>query len=348
MWEYNLDREVPEKKTDGFVLVTEDLFVVFENDEEILREALSDVKEFKFTSGVGCVFAEYTPKCGEPMLISRADCREKSKIAMAVKAANRFLHYDQNTFHKYAPPERVCPKCGRAYRQGSETCLTCFDGKKIAKRLWGVASPYKWLIIGSMLLFVVISLLELITPRLTRILTDDYILSEEPVKLLHRGCSSIRNWLLILAGNKVVLRLRSMLFEKVQRLSIARISKRTAGELMNRISNDTGRIRMFIVNQLSKILEQALLFLVVGTVMFIYDWKLALFILLPTPLIAVAFYLFRGIMGKLFRRSWERQSQSNTVLHDIFSGIRVVKSYGMEHREAKRFESYALAEKRPS
>lgn len=211
-----------------------------------------------------------------------------------------------------------------------------------------------------MLLFVVISLLELITPRLTRILTDDYILSEEPVKLamyllvigeillvqlLHRGCSSIRNWLLILAGNKVVLRLRSMLFEKVQRLSIARISKRTAGELMNRISNDTGRIRMFIVNQLSKILEQALLFLVVGTVMFIYDWKLALFILLPTPLIAVAFYLFRGIMGKLFRRSWERQSQSNTVLHDIFSGIRVVKSYGMEHREAKRFESYALAEK---
>ena len=360
MWEYNLDREIPDKKTDGFVLVTSESFFVFENDTEIIREALSDVEDFKFTVGVGCVFAEYTPKGGDAVLISRADCREKSKIAMSVKAANRFLHYDQNTFHKYAPAERVCPKCGRAYRQGSETCLTCFDGKKVAKRLWAVASPYKWLIIGSMLLFVAISLLELITPRLTKVMTDDYILSEEPVKLamylfviaqivfvqlLHRGCSSIRNWLLILAGNKVVLRLRSMLFEKVQRLSIARISKRTAGELMNRISNDTGHIRMFIVNQLSKILEQALLFLVVGTVMFIYDWKLALFILLPTPLIAVAFYLFRGIMGKLFRRSWERQSQSNTVLHDIFSGIRVVKSYGMEHREAKRFESYALAEK---
>ena len=50
-------------------------------------------------------------------------------------------------------------------------------------------------------------------------------------------------------------------------------------------------------------------------------------------------------MGKLFRRSWERSSQSNTVLHDIFSGIRVVKSYGMEHREAKRFEEFAAAEK---
>ncbi|MBR7161567.1 MAG: ABC transporter ATP-binding protein [Clostridia bacterium] len=139
--------------------------------------------------------------------------------------------------------------------------------------------------------------------------------------------------------------MRGIVFDKIQRLSIARISKRTAGELMNRVSQDTSRIRMFIVNQIPHLLEQVLLFLVVGIAFFIYDWRLALLVVLPTPLIAVAFFLFRRIMGKLFRRSWERSSQSNAVLHDIFSGIRVVKSYGTEKRESKRFEEYAAAEK---
>jgi ATP-binding cassette subfamily B protein len=193
-------------------------------------------------------------------------------------------------------------------------------------------------------------------------LTNDFILSETPekiraidyllviasilfVQLVSRGLSSVRNWTLVVAGNKVVHSLRGTVFDKIQRLSIARISKRTAGELMNRVSSDTARLRMFIVNHIPNLLEQVLLFIVVGTAFFVYDWRLALLVILPTPLIALAFSLFRGIMGKLFRRNWERSAQSNAVLHDIFSGIRVVKSYGTEKRESKRFEDYALAEK---
>jgi ATP-binding cassette subfamily B protein len=234
----------------------------------------------------------------------------------------------------------------------------------MTKRLWDVAKPYKWLIFASMALFVIISLLGLVTPRLTREITNDFILNKNIQELDHwgwqyliaigmilltqlatRGLSSLRNWTLVIAGNKVVHNLRGIVFEKIQRLSIARISKRTSGELMNRVSSDTARIRMFIVNQIPRLLEQILLFVVVGTAFFIYDWRLALLVILPTPLIALAFSLFRGIMGKLFRRSWERSAQSNAVLHDIFSGIRVVKSYGTERREAKRFEAFAKAEK---
>ena len=360
VWEYGLDRTVPDGTTDGFVLVTEQALLVYENGETILEASLSSVEEFKFTAGVGCVFAEYTDKSGNTELISRADCSRKSRIAAAVKAANHYLRYGRHAFEKYSPAARVCPKCGRAYRDGSETCLTCIDKKRIVSRLWEIMKPYKWHIAASILLFAVISGINLITPYLNRVLVDDYIRSEEPVllsafvaavlaifvaQLVQRGLTSVRNWFLVIAGNKVVLRLRGIVFEKIQKLSISRISKRTAGELLNRVSNDTARIRLFIVNQLSSMIEQIMLFLAVGIALFIYDWKLALLIILPTPLIAVAFALFRGAMGKLFRRNWERQSQSNTVLHDIFSGIRVVKSYGMEHREAQRFEEYAAAEK---
>ena len=362
LWEYNLDREAPRGLTDGFVLITDSTLTVYENGEIALCEPMTNVKEFRFQSGVGCVFAEYVNQSGESFLISRASSSHKTRIATAIKAANHYLLFGSHAFEKYFPAANVCPKCGRAYRQGSETCLNCIDTKRAAKRLWGVAKPYKWLIFASMALFVFISLLGLITPILTEHLTDEFILSETPdqisplmylvvignillVQLASRGLSSVRNWTLVIAGNKVVHRLRGIVFDKIQRLSIARISKRTAGELMNRVSQDTSRIRMFIVNQIPRLLEQLLLFLVVGIAFFIYDWRLALLVVLPTPLIALAFSLFRGIMGKLFRRSWERSAQSNAVLHDIFSGIRVVKSYGTEKRESKRFEDYALAEK---
>ena len=362
IWEYNLDREDPRGLTDGFVLITDSALTVYENNEIAIREPMDNVKEIRFQAGVGCVFAEYVNKSGESFLISRANSSHKTRIATAIKAVNHYMLFGSHAFEKYFPAANVCPKCGRAYRQGSETCLNCINTTRAAKRLWGVAKPYKWLIIASMALFVFISLLGLITPILTQHLTDNFILSETPekigaleyliviasillVQLASRALSSVRNWTLVIAGNKVVHRLRGIVFDKIQRLSIARISKRTAGELMNRVSQDTSRIRMFIVNQIPHLLEQLLLFLVVGIAFFVYDWRLALLIVLPTPLIALAFSLFRGIMGKLFRRSWERSAQSNAVLHDIFSGIRVVKSYGTEKRESKRFEDYALAEK---
>ena len=362
LWEYNLDREAPRGLKNGFVLITDRALTVYEDEEIAICEPMENIKEFRFQSGVGCVFAEYANKNGESFLISRANSSHKNRMATAVKAANHYILYGSHAFEKYFPAANVCPKCGRAYRQGSETCLNCIDTKRVAKRLWGVAKPHRWLIFASMALFFIISVLGLATPILTRYLTNDFILSETPekiraidyllviasilfVQLISRGLSSIRNWTLVIAGNKVVHSLRGTVFDKIQRLSIARISKRTAGELMNRVSSDTARLRMFIVNHIPNLLEQVLLFVVVGTAFFVYDWRLALLVILPTPLIALAFSLFRGIMGKLFRRNWERSAQSNAVLHDIFSGIRVVKSYGTEKRESKRFEDYALAEK---
>ena len=362
LWEYNLDRNDPRALTDGFVLISDHSLSVYENNELVICEPMENVKEFRFTAGVGCVFTEYMNKSGESFLISRANSSHKTRISTAIKAVNHYMLFGSHAFEKYFPAANACPKCGRAYRQGSETCLNCIDTTRAAKRLWGVARPYKWLIFASMALFVLISLLNLITPMLNQYLTDNFILSETPekigaieylvviasilsVQLVSRALSSVRNWTLVIAGNKVVHRLRGIVFDKIQRLSIARISKRTAGELMNRVSQDTSRIRMFIVNQIPHLLEQLLLFLVVGVAFFVYDWRLALLVVLPTPLIAVAFFMFRRIMGKLFHRSWERSAQSNAVLHDIFSGIRVVKSYGTEKRESKRFEEYALAEK---
>lgn len=223
------------------------------------------------------------------------------------------------------------------------------------KRLWDIAKPYKWSLAVSMLLFFVITGVNLITPWVNRILVDDFIKSPTPenvvlwqfvlvivslaaIYIVSSLLSVLRSSVLISTSNKVIIKLRSMVFGKIQQMSIARISKRTAGELMNRVNSDTSQIQSFITNTVPDLVQQSLILVSVSVMLFIYDWRLALMILLPAPFVSLSFRLFWQFMHRLYNKSWHIGSKSNTILHDIFSGIRVVKAFGMETREAKRFD----------
>ena len=166
------------------------------------------------------------------------------------------------------------------------------------------------------------------------------------VQILLRAVSMFRSHALILASNSMIVDLRNMLFEKIQRLSIEKISKRTAGELMRRVSHDVGTIQSFLVHTFPSLIEQGLLFVALAIVFIANDLSLLLLlILLPVPLVIFGFSFFWKKIHKLFHRSWKLGAKTNSVLHDIFSGIRVVKAFGMEKRETERF-SKAAAEER--
>ena len=136
----------------------------------------------------------------------------------------------------------------------------------------------------------------------------------------------------------MIVALRGMVFNKIQMLSVSRISKRTAGELISRVNNDSSRIQSFFTNELGGMIEQLLILIAVSVILFVYNWRLALFILLPTPVVMIFYRLFRRIMHRMYDVQWRVGSQANTILHDIFSGIRVVKAFGMEHREMARYD----------
>jgi ATP-binding cassette subfamily B protein len=240
--------------------------------------------------------------------------------------------------------------------------MHCASKKKVVKRLWNMAKPYKGFVLCSVALFFVVSALNLFLPYINKILVDDYIknpdhesialtsfvlviLSMLGVQLLIRGLSMVKSHLLINASNRMIVDLRNMLFEKIQKLSISKISQRTAGDLMNRVSGDTGQVQNFLVHYLPNLLEQLLLFIVVGGVILVYDYKLFLLIMLPTPIVVLSFNFFWKFMRRLYHRRWQCSARSNAVLHDIFPGIRVVKAFGMEHRETERFDKAAVEER---
>ena len=158
------------------------------------------------------------------------------------------------------------------------------------------------------------------------------IVSLAAIYIVSSLLSVLRSSVLISTSNKVIIKLRSMVFGKIQQMSIARISKRTAGELMNRVNSDTSQIQSFITNTVPDLVQQSLILVSVSVMLFIYDWRLALMILLPAPFVSLSFRLFWQFMHRLYNKSWHIGSKSNTILHDIFSGIRVVKAFGMEAR----------------
>lgn len=368
---YNLHPDIPGKVCDGVVVVDREKLSVFIDGQENCCIALCEIASLKYDGGVGTFFVSYELKADHSLhLVCIGDMKHARRAMYNVKLINRLLehgfeHYDRmraRGLMRFDSEEAESPKRPEPPRRFGGPRMPK-DKMKTIKRLWSIIKPYKWFVILSMVLFVVVSGLNLISPEINKIVTDDYINSETPelvsgrefvfmmllmlgTQILLRLVGVLRSHALIHASNNMIVDLRNMLFEKIQRLSISKISKRTAGELMRRVSHDVGQIQNFLVHAFPSLVEQILLFVAIGIVFIVNDLSLLLLlILLPVPLVMFGFSFFWRKIHKLFRRQWQCASKSNSILHDVFSGIRVVKAFGMEKKETQRFQAAAEEER---
>ena len=351
------DENVSDQRVDGLCVLTHDMLIVYLDGKRVKEIKLSDASDFRITAGVGSVTADCTID-GADYLICRSDSSHTAEYGAIMKRINKYKETGEFRFDYINELVRFCEKCGRPLPPGSSVCPHCVDKKGIMKRLWEIALPYKWYLAASVVLFFAITGINLINPWINRILVDDFIEAGNPkavklyqfvlviislavLNIVTNLLSMLRSRVLIITSNKVIVRLREMVFGKIQQMSIARISKRTAGELMNRVNGDTSQIQNFITNTMPDIVQQSLILISVSVMLFVYDWRLALMILFPAPLVSLSFRAFWRYMHRMYDKSWHISSKGNTILHDIFSGIRVVKAFGMEEREAKRFDDSA-------
>ncbi len=253
------------------------------------------------------------------------------------------------------PTGGACPKCGRPYRPGSSKCDKCDRGFEYLKWLWGLISDYKLGIFGAVLLFFTVTGLNLIVPYLNRIMVDDYIKSENidisllgfayvlvailVLNIIVRIISTVRSLLMNSIGAKVTVKMRQLIFEKIQKLSLSGINRMTTGELMHRITRDSRVVKEFLTSDFSEMVEQLLTFVGVIIMLFIFDYKLAFMLLLPVPFVLIFWRLFSKKTHRIYDRQWQFESHSRSILQDIFSGIRVVKSYGSEQSEISKYDN---------
>ncbi len=356
---FDLDSSDPSLKTDGIVCADSKAVSVIENGKIVRRENLDSIDSFRITIGIGCRFIEYKTKDGTEFLLCRASEKYRKLLDSSLQDLSLLILGEYNEAPKVYAFGNACPTCGRPLPPGSSTCMKCTGKKSYFARLAVIASPWKWAIIFSVLLYFISSAVNLVPPYLNRLLVDNYIYADNPlligfisvlltmlfVHILHLCLSAARSLLLLDAGVGIITRLRKITFDKIQSLSMSKINARTAGELINRVTNDTAIIKDFIVNQVGEILQMAITLIVASIILFAYDYRIALLVLCPIPLIVFLNRFVRKWLHKFFHLSWVTTSKASSVLHDTFSGIRVVKAFGMESREIERHRDISNKEK---
>ena len=259
-----------------------------------------------------------------------------------------------------------CPKCGRPYMKGMDICMFCVDKGYILKRAFQTSKPYLPRIVLSALIVSIANILYALNPILYRLLTDE-VLTENSGKQLFANpvigvvviiglmiaARAVGDVIYIIStrmsnrvGSEYSDSLRSSLYEKVQLLSISSISKKTSGDLLKRITGDTETVKDFMTNQGRYALELTVKLVFVLVILFVTNWKLALLVLFPVPIMIYLIRQFWKFIHVRYEKQWRAESRANSILHDIIKGIRVVKTFGSEEREIKKFSdcSFRLAE----
>jgi len=139
-------------------------------------------------------------------------------------------------------------------------------------------------------------------------------------------------------GEKVASDLRMGLFKHIQTLGTDFFSRKHSGSLITRISSDTDRIWDFIAFGVVEVTVALGTLLGLTLVLLMRDFKLGLAMVLPIPLFLYAVYWQGERMKRIFLRAWRKWSSVTSHLSDVIPGMQVVKAFGQEEREVKRFD----------
>ncbi|MCD6328452.1 ABC transporter ATP-binding protein [bacterium] len=149
--------------------------------------------------------------------------------------------------------------------------------------------------------------------------------------------SYLSSYLIKYVGHSVVRDLRCDLYEHIHKLSLDFFQEETTGSLISRVANDISKVRDLVTRDLTDLLQS--FFMIVGLLSYAFylNWKFSILALILFPIFsAPTLYL-----GKKMRRT-SQQAQSKVaditaLMQEAFSGVRIVKAFGMEDFEVKRF-----------
>jgi subfamily B ATP-binding cassette protein MsbA len=146
-----------------------------------------------------------------------------------------------------------------------------------------------------------------------------------------------QSYLMSYVGHWLVSDVRQQLFVHIVRLPIRFHDANTSGRLMARVISDVNEMANAIPSVLKDIFQQGLTFIAMLAVVFYQNWKLATIVLVVLPLSWLVLVHVGRRIRKLSRRGQESIGRMASVLKEAFSGIKIVKAYGQEEKEAQRF-----------
>lgn len=251
--------------------------------------------------------------------------------------------------------EHSCPKCGWAL-PGTKECPHCMGKKEglIAVFLEMLKPHWKRLAVILFFMFAA-TFVTLANPAIQKYLVDDVLLKENREYKTALLCllgmfvmsagivfiNAAKSYLCSKLGSYISEDQRKKLFVKIQDLSLAFITERSPGELINRVVRDTARIKDFFSDVFCNLFTVGILFVCVCIYMLILNWKLALLAFVFAPFSVALSMAWKKNIRKRFHLQGIKSDKMNSNLQDVISGMAVVKSYGQEYREAEHFDDTA-------
>ena len=146
---------------------------------------------------------------------------------------------------------------------------------------------------------------------------------------------------IIVTSRLIEFDLKNEIYQQYQRLSLNFYKKNRTGDLMNRISEDVSKVRMYVGPAIMYSMNMIVLFTVGFTQMMSIDVKLTMYTLIPFPLLSISIFILSKVIHKRSTVVQEYLSKLTTFNQEFFSGINVVKSYGIEASIIKDFDKIA-------
>lgn len=246
--------------------------------------------------------------------------------------------------------ESNCPKCGIKLPHEGAECPFCTKKAGTARRLISRLMRYKKYFFISVATSILSYAASIVSPSLYRVVVDEVIGDVPDMELFFIIAATVVGLSLLISVVdgvrwKIDIRmsvnfirdLRKELFDKIQMISMRSFAKRTSGDIIRRVSDDANTLKNFLTGQGKAMILNVVALTTISVIAFCVNWKLALLVIIPIPIASVLTQKIMRKIGGLYGRWWRKVCNSSKYLNDIISGQRVVKSYGSEEREVKRY-----------
>jgi ATP-binding cassette subfamily B protein len=353
-----------------WLAVTDDRIVVFNGaapHDVLLTMQLSEATEFRCQSTVGAGLLQ--ARVGALSVdVLRYSNRLADRFEKVARKLDRAVHGEPICFRPEDEQNlRRCPTCGLMLESPGDSCPRCVSKGAVLARMCRILGPYRWgalLMLGCVLVGIG---LDLVGPQLTRYLVDRVLPgTADAAQQLQANARLVREHLVMLAhvvailasvqvlrmlinivngrlsariGTAVTCDMRQRLVSHLEQLSVGFYDRQQVGALVGRVAYDTESLHGFVSQLAGGFLSQIIMVIGVGIMMFSLNPKLAMFTLIPAPLVITGSVIFWRYIYPRYYRFWDASSKQAGALSGLLSGIRVVKAMSQERREAARFEA---------
>jgi ATP-binding cassette, subfamily B, multidrug efflux pump len=217
------------------------------------------------------------------------------------------------------------------------------------KRVLVHLKPYSSLVALAILLLLVVSILNLAGPYLTKVVIDDHIRVGDMKGL--DGIAAIyfsvlvfsfifqfcQTYLMQVIGQKVMFDLRSKVFAHLHKMSFSYFDRNPIGRMITRVVNDVEVLNEMLTSGLILVFSDLFTLFGIFCVMFYLDWRLTLVVCIVFPFLATATRMYRVRARDALRKNRIHVSELNSYLEENISGVDTVQCFNREDKNYKKF-----------